>query len=420
MRKLALLFALLLLPAQAWALNISDLLSTIAMPLAVAAVANTGVSSTRLADLVTALNQANVPPTQFVEVVRYVPVALVVQPNGQTDLVQYVQTQVSQGVTGDALVNAIANQLSTTYNVTPQLMLPAPATTFVVQDNFIPAEVLSQIGLSPSDLVASAFMPVAVDTVSNIAGVPQDALVNLITTLNQANVPAPQVVEIIRFAPAALVVNNGQPFVQFVQQQVSQGVIGQALVPIVVQQLQTFLPPQTQIAVTAPPSQPMVIDEEHFVPPAVVSRVEEARGNPFGGPPGQIKKQLGLQTGAEVVHGEKPGRQFTPAPVAVAPMPMEHGRGRGVGHMRHGGMPAPMMSSTPAPAPAPAPMIVPTGHGRGHGRGHEVAAPVAPVPAPAPAASPAVAPPPAAQGVPPGQAKGHGNGGGKGHGHGKD
>jgi len=71
--------------------------STIAMPLAVDAVSNvTGVPQSQLADLVTTLNQANVQPTQFVEVIRYVPVAL-----EQPGFVQYVQTQSSQGVTGD-------------------------------------------------------------------------------------------------------------------------------------------------------------------------------------------------------------------------------------------------------------------------------------------------------------------------------
>src|SRR6266566_8941630 len=109
MRKLALLLALTLIPAQAWAFNTTDLLSTIAMPLAVAAVSNvTGVSQTQLADLVTSLNQANVPPVQFVSVIRYVPVALVDQ-NGQP-FIAYVRQETQQGVTGDALVTAIADR----------------------------------------------------------------------------------------------------------------------------------------------------------------------------------------------------------------------------------------------------------------------------------------------------------------------
>src|SRR5207253_453874 len=154
------------LPTQAWALSTNDLLSTIAMPLAVAAVSNVnGVPQSQLANLVVALNQANVPPTQFVQVIRYVPVALVDQ-NGQP-FIAYVQQE---------------------------------------------------------------------------------------TTQDSANVPPLQEIEIIRYAPVALVVDNGQPFVQYVQQQVTQGVTGPALVPVVVQQLQTYYPAQTQIVVNPTPA----------------------------------------------------------------------------------------------------------------------------------------------------------------------
>lgn len=414
MRKLALLLALVLLPTQVWALSTSDLLSLIAMPLAVAAVSNTaGVSSDRLANLVASLNQANVPPTQFVEVIRYVPVALVVQNNQQPDFVQYVNNEVAQGVTGDALVNAMVQQLQSTYSVTPQMTLLAPATTVVVQQDYIPTVVQTQLGLAPNDVVAAALMPLAVAAVSNVAGVPQDQLANLVAALNNANVPPAQIIEVVRYSPPALIVDNGQPFVQFVQQQTSQGVTGPALVPVVVQQLQTYYPAQTQIVVNQPQRErrEVEVDEEHFVPPMVLSRVAEAQGNPHGGPPGQIKKQIGVQTGAEVVHGEKPGRQFTPAPVAVVPAP-HPGRGHGRGHAE--GMPQPMMSSSPAPVP------VEHGRGRGHEGGHEGGPPMVAAPAPAPVPVPAATPAPAPQRVPPGQAKEHGNGDGKSHGHGKD
>src|SRR5712691_9214486 len=144
MRKLALLLALALIPAQAWAFSNSDLLATIAMPLAVAAVSNvSGVQQSPLADLVTALNQANVPPTQFVEVIRYVPVALVDQ-NGQP-FIAFVREQTQQGITGDALVNAIVDRMRTNYNVTPVLELNGEPTTIVLQDNFIPPAVVTQV-----------------------------------------------------------------------------------------------------------------------------------------------------------------------------------------------------------------------------------------------------------------------------------
>ena len=378
MRKLALLLAFVLVPAQAWALNVntSDLLATIAMPLAVAAVSHaTGVSESQLADLVTSLNQANVPPTQFVEVIRYVP-AVFYDQNGQP-FVAYVQQQASQGVTGDALVNAIVSRLQTNYNVTPVLDLNGEPTTVVMSDNYVvvPNSSTTQL-VTTTDPLALIGLPLAVAAVSDISGVPQDQLATLVATLNNANVPPVQEIQIIRYAPVALVSNSGQPFVQYIQQQTSQGVTGTALVPVVTQQLQTYYPAQTRV----------VVEHDYTPPPVVVSRVQEIqRGNPHGGPPGQIKKQLGLQTGAEVVRAQ------------------------------------------PAPA-APVVMVPREGHGHGHEKGHAVATPVA-APAPMissgpPQTAPVVVAPPAVAPakVPPGHAKGddHGKDNGKGKGHGKD
>lgn len=403
MRKLALLLALTLAPAHAWALNTDQLLSTIAMPLAVAAVSNaSGVDQSQLANLVASLNQANVPPQQFVEVIRYVPVVMLDQ-NGQP-FVAYVQEQTSQGVTGNALVDAIVNRLQSNYNVTPVMTLNQEPTTFVLSDNYIPPYTTSpyttaSLTNDPLSLIA---LPLAVAAVSDISGVPQDQLANLVTTLDNANVPPIQEIQIIRYAPVALVDQNGQPFIAYVQQQVAQGVIGPALVPAVVQQLQTYYPAQTQITVAAPPPvaptsvavapapQPAFVEREFAPPPVAISRVQEFRAHPHGGPPGQLKKELGLQTGAEVVHGEKRGRQFTPvaaAPAPAAPVVMvpqgREGEGHGRGHER----PAPMISSAPPPAravvhqPGP-PAGGPPGHakdndggkgkdGKGHGHGKD-------------------------------------------------
>jgi len=384
MRKLALLLlALAVIPSQAWALNTNDLLATIAMPLAVAAVSHaTGVSESQLADLVTTLNQANVPPTQFVEVIRYVPVAMVDQ-NGQP-FVAYVREQTTQGVTGDALVNAIVSRLQTNYNVTPVLDLNGEPTTVVMNDNYVvvPSGTTQLVTSDPLSLIA---LPLAVAAVSDISGVPQDQLADLVTTLNNANVPLVQEIQIIRYAPVALVSDNGTPFVQYVQQQTSQGVTGTALVPVVVQQLQTYYPAQTQIA-----PQRVVVEREFAPPPFVVTRVQEIKGNPHGGPPGQIKKQLGLKTGAEVVHGQVPVAVAPPAPVVMVP---KEGHGHGHGHDKGRG-PAPMASSAP---PQAAPVVV--------------APPVA-----NPVAVPAAVPPGHAKGNDQGKEKGKGNG----KGHGKD
>jgi len=394
MRKLALLLALLVIPAQAWAFNTDDLLSTIAMPLAVAAVSNVaGVQDSQLADLVATLNQANVDPTQFVEVIRYVPVTLVDQ-NGDP-FVAYVREQTSQGITGDALVNRMCDRLRSNYNVTPAMTLDTDPTAFVLSDNYIPSGYANS-GYATGGYATAGYntqfsgdslsfiaLPLAVAAVSDIMGVSQDDLGSLVATLNGANCPVNQEIEIIRYAPVALIDQNGQPFIAYIQQQTAQGITGPALVPVVVQQLQTYYPSQTQIAAApaftyspAPVPQrvaryaPAPAAAEFTPPPVAMSRVEEMRGHPHGGPPGQLKKQFGAQTGAEVVHGEKRGRQFGPAPVVAAPAPVavapQPGPGRGKG--RHEAAQAPMISSAP-PAAAPAPVAAPPGKAKGHGEG---------------------------------------------------
>jgi hypothetical protein len=158
----------------------------------------------------------------------------------------------------------------------------------------------SALNTETTNLLATIAMPLAVAAVADIAGVPQDQLTTLLAMLNNANVPPAQFVEVVRYVPVALI-DDGQPFVQYIQEQTSQGVTGSALVPLIEQRLRPYYP-STQINVTAPA--PMVVTTE-FIPPVVVRRVAEVRAHPHGGPPGQIKKQLGLQTGAEVVHGGK-------------------------------------------------------------------------------------------------------------------
>ena len=437
MRKLATAVVMLMLvglPAQA--LTTKDILSLVAMPLAVDAASRlTGVPASDLAAIVSRLNQANVPPTQFVQVVRYVPAALTVNTPQQPTLVQFVDQQTQQGVTGPALVDAIDQQLVTNWRVVPAIEPYQPETLLVSSSDYIPEPVLAQLDTG-ADPLALALMPLAVAAVADLAGVPQDQLASLVATLNNANVPPAQFVQVMRYVPVALVSDNGQPFVAYVQQQVAQGITGPALVPAIDQQLPTYGVPQSQITVYAPPPQPVTrpatlslpapVDQNYF-PPVVQEHVARAAGNPHGGPPGQLKKELGLQTGAEVVHGYKPGRPMTPQ-VAVAPAPAppveRHGHeGRGHGRAVET---QPMISSSPAPAG-------PEGHGRGHGGGMPpgqakkmapVYAPQAQAPPPPAAAAPAG--PPA---MPPGQAKkqgnegeGHGNNGngnGNGHGHGK-
>ncbi|HEX8411482.1 MAG TPA: hypothetical protein VF883_21675 [Thermoanaerobaculia bacterium] len=310
MRKLSLLFLLTALMAvQASALDTEELLATIAMPLAVAAVADVaGVPSSDLAELVVAMNQANVPATQFVEVIRYTPVALV-DPSDEEPFVAYVQERHVEGVRGDALADSMVQRLETRYDIQPERELRAPATTIVVEDNYIPPVVVTRVAtyrpvsVDPLALIA---LPLAVAAVSEISGVPALELANLVATLNHANVAPVQMVEVVRFAPAALVVDGGLPFLQFVRTQTTRGITGPALVPVIATELRTYYPPDTRIAFRPASTE---FFENELVPQVVVTRTAEVRAHPHGGPPGQLKKQLGLQTGAEVVHGSAPGTE---------------------------------------------------------------------------------------------------------------
>ena len=155
-------------------------------------------------------------------------------------------------------------------------------TTFVVERDYIPTTNTFDTADNPLALVA---LPLAVAAVSDISGIPQDQLANLVATLNNANVPVTQEIKVVRYAPVALTADNGQPFVDFVQTQVNQGITGPALVPVVTERIQSFVPEQR--IVMAPPPERAEIDER-FIAPVQVPIQAHARGNPHGGPPGQI------------------------------------------------------------------------------------------------------------------------------------
>ena len=374
LKKLAPALALILaLPTSAFALNTNDLLSLVAMPLAVAAVSNvTGVPQQDLTNIVSALNKGNVAPTQFVEVVRYTPAVLTNQ-NTAPQFVDYVNTQVSQGVTGDALATAIADRLRG-YGVQDINVASPPQIVYVDDQSLLPATVLSpSVSYSPStlgtnDLLSLVAMPLAVDAVANLTGVPTQDLMNLITQLNQANVPPPQFIEVVRYVPVVLVDQNTAPqFVDYVNTQVNQGVTGNALANAIANQLRTY--GASQINVTAPPQQ-IIVEQRNFVPPVVLTRVEEVRQHPHGGPPGQLKKIVGVQTGAEIVHGEKRGRQF-PAPMTSAqPESVGKEKNKGEGHGRgHAEQQQQVVVAPPAGAPAPVVVQQQPGRGKGNDQG---------------------------------------------------
>ena len=333
-KKLAIAVAVILIALPAAALDTSELLALVTMPLAVAAAADLPrVPQQDLIDLVTQLNQANVPPTEFVQVVRYVPVALVDQ-NGQPQIVEYVTTETRRGVTGTRLATSVADELRLRYDV-PRFEVTQPV---VVETQLVPAIVVQRVN---TDLLSLVGMPLAVAAVAEIAGVPQRDLIDFVTTLNQARVPPTQFVQVVQESRVAFVDTQVSPqFVQYVTTQASNGVTGPALVTVVNERLRT-VSPTVRVAPT-------------------VQVTEVQRVHPHGGPPGQLKKVLGVQTGAQVVHGGHPGK----------------GHGRGHVKQQPVFVPQPMISS--APAPVPVQKIHgnpnkgggnPHGGGKGHGKG---------------------------------------------------
>lgn len=367
MKKIALLLMLLVLvPVHASALDTNDLLSLVAMPLAVDAVSRvTGVPQDQLAQFAESLNQANVPPQQFVQTMRYAPVAL-----QQPDFYPYVETQTSQGVTGSELVTVIDRRLPQ-YGVEVQPYEATPSS--VMSDSFIPAIAAALSGGDRSSLLSLIAMPLAVAAVADIAGVPEDQLATLLSSLNQADVPPAQFVDTLRYIPVALI---EQPqFVPYVQTQVANGVTGTALITEIRQQ--PWYPQPT------PSSSSITVVNSDYVPQTVRTRVAEARVHPHGGPPGLLKKQLGLQTGAEVVHGGSvataPQPRFVPpgqekkegrAEAKLNKQERGHGHGRGRGHER-GEVRQVLIAQPPMASSAPVvPIFVPPGQQNGEGQGH--------------------------------------------------
>lgn len=306
MKKAPLIALLLvaLVPLQAKAFDTEELLGLVAMPLAVAAASEvTGVPVGELSRFVTTLNRAQVPPTQIVQVVRYAPAALVIEEQ-QPRFVEYVDYEVGRGVTGTQLVTVIEERYRT-YDLEPQFYtFDEPATTYVVRDDYIPQTVVTRVAQfqpayvvgDTNDLLALAAMPLAVAAVADITGIPFGELSSLVSSLNAARVPPLQFVEVLRYSPVVMVDQYERPrFVQFVNTQVVSGVTGPRLIDVIDDRLRTYD--------VTPQFDRVVVREDDFFPAVVTSRVAEVRAHPHGGPPGQLKKERGLQTGAEVVHG---------------------------------------------------------------------------------------------------------------------
>ena len=163
-----------------------------------------------------------------------------------------------------------------------------------------------------ADLLALAAMPLAVAAVSEMTDVPTSDLIDVVTLLNDAEVPPAQFVEVVRYAPVALVADaNGSRFVDFVRTQEQSGVRGTQLVTVIEDRYRLIGVP-ADLDVVAP--RVVEVDTVDFIPEIVRTRVAEVRAHPHGGPPGQLKKDLGVKTGAEIVHGSPRGRVAERAP----------------------------------------------------------------------------------------------------------
>lgn len=160
--------------------------------------------------------------------------------------------------------------------------------------------------LQTDELLSLVAMPLAVAAVSEIADVPVNDLIDVVTMLNQADVPPAQFIEVVRYVPVALVVENDEPdFVEFVRLRRAEGLVGDAFVTVIEDRIET-ISPGVQLNLVTPPQ--VVVVEQDFVPAIVRTRVAERKTHPHGGPPGQLKKIEGVQTGAEIVHGARRGR----------------------------------------------------------------------------------------------------------------
>ncbi|HEX7705826.1 MAG TPA: hypothetical protein VF701_05130 [Thermoanaerobaculia bacterium] len=177
------------------------------------------------------------------------------------------------------------------------------AVLFVTVALLLPAQTNA---LETNELLALIAMPLAVAAVAETTDVPIRDLMDVVTLLNAGAVPPSQFVEVVRYVPVALVETQTEPrFVDFLRTQTDDGLRGTALVTSIEERLRIYEMPGMTLALDRPGT--IDVFGAEFVPTIVRTRMAERRGHPHGGPPGQIKKQIGVQTGAEVVHGSRPG-----------------------------------------------------------------------------------------------------------------
>lgn len=301
-KKFAALIAVVLLglPISANALETDELIALTAMPLVVAAASElTDVPADELMSVVSTLNNAQVRPTQFVEVVRYAPVAIVspAEPRFST----YVATEYGRGIVGDPLAVEIAERYPT-YGVVDEIhLVDPPVLTYVERREILPQYVVTRFEPQPVDPLALIAMPLAVAAVAETTDVPAGDLSSFIAALNRARMPAPQFVEVVRYSPVVLVDTTERPvFLRYVTTQVDRGIIGRPLAFALADRIGIEDISRPRILVDRDVDRDIAI-----LPPVVTTRLATTRSHPHGGPPGRLKKERGLQTGAEVVHGTR-------------------------------------------------------------------------------------------------------------------
>jgi hypothetical protein len=305
-RTVLLLLLTLGLAGTASALQTDELIALTTMPLAVAdVVAIPEVPQSEVITVVTTLNQAAVPAPQFVEVVRYIPVA-VAEP-AEPRFVTYVTQEYQRGVIGEPLALAIADRYDT-YGYDDVQMVNPPVVTYVERQQFLPTVVTTRYQPVSFDPLALIAMPLAVAAVAEITDVPSGELMQLVSSLNRALVPAPQFVEVVRYSPVVLVDRTASPqFLQFVSTEYDRGIIGRPLAYSIAERIEDYAPLELNVIEVEPAR---FFDDDVILPAPVTAftTTRVARAHPHGGAPGQLKKERGVQTGAEIVHGSRPGQ----------------------------------------------------------------------------------------------------------------
>lgn len=145
------------------------------------------------------------------------------------------------------------------------------------------------------DLIA---MPLAVAAVSEISGVPQAGLVTLVESLNGVSAQPVEIIEIVRYSPVFLADPVREPrLITSITNEVERGISREELVALLRQEIRgAGIDP-------VPVYDRSELIRGSLVPEGVTTPRSDERPHPHGGPPGQLKKDLGLQTGAEIVHG---------------------------------------------------------------------------------------------------------------------